>query len=111
MTKREWNKLETEIYHTSTTERKKAKAACEWAYAHREWTYRDIYSAYGKPSFEKVRAWEYCKNLCAEMDGFDMLISARNVFAFSVCFQYVEKTTGVLSYAYITRDYNRFCAQ
>lgn len=85
-----------------------AREAAVYAYAHRGYTYSDIYEAYDRPSVYKVRAWEYCKGLCADLGGFDLVIASRNTFAFSVVFKFFDRETGALSYAYITRDYDRF---
>ena len=71
--------------------------------------YDDIYSAYKNPSVYKVRAWNWCKELCREMHGYDLIISAAGCQTFSVVFTFNERGTGRKCYAYITRDYNRFC--
>ena len=94
---------------TSRKDRKIAVEACEWAYSPRNWKLsRDIYEAYKTPSVYKVRAWERCKRLCAEMGGFDLAISAAGCQTFSVVFKYTDSETGELCCAYITRDYDRF---
>jgi hypothetical protein len=111
MTTRELNKLETELYRTSTHDRKIAHDAAEFAYNNRRYTCDDIYKAYKNPSIYKVRAWQYCQRLCAELNGWDLIISAHGCQTFSVVFTYEHPETGVISYAYITRDYNRFCAK
>ena len=97
------------IKNTSKAGQKKAREAAVYAYAHRAWTYNDIYSAYKKPSVYKVRAWNYCKELCREMHGYDLIISAAGNQTFSVVFTFNERGTGRKCFAYITRDYNRFC--
>ena len=97
------------IKNTSKAGQKKAREAAVFAYAHKAWTYDDIYSAYKKPSVYKVRAWNWCKELCREMHGYDLIITGASRFAFSVVFTFNERGTGRKCYAYITRDYNRFC--
>lgn len=99
------------IEMTSAKNQRIARAACEYAYNHTQYNYHDIRDAYKNPSVAKTRAWEYCKTLCKSLNGFDLIISGKNCMVFSVCFKYVDKKTGALAYAYITRDYNRFCYQ
>lgn len=99
------------IKNTSSQGQKIAKAACEWAYSGRPTVYHDIYEAYERPSVYKVRAWNYCKELCKKMHGFDLVICGKNSMKFSAMFQFVERGTGALCYAYITKDYDRFCYQ
>ena len=69
----------------------------------------DIYEAYKSPSIYKVRAWEYCKDLCKRLRGRDLRIVGRNCTKFSVAFRFNERGTGRECYAYITADYDRFC--
>jgi hypothetical protein len=97
------------VINTTKQNQKIARAAAETAYSHRDWTYETLWDAYEKPSFAKAKAWKYCVDLCREMGGFDMVISARNCMVFSVVFTFVDNETGVVCYAYITRDYDRFC--
>lgn len=85
-----------------------AREAAVYAYAHPAYTYRDIYEAYDRPSVSKVRAWEYCEQLCADLGGFDLVIASRNTFSFTAVFKFFDLETGALSYAYITRDYDRY---
>jgi len=98
------------VMNTSKQNQKIARAVAEWAYSGKNWKVcRDIYEAYKNPSVYKVRAWERCKALCAEMGGFNLVISAAGVQTFSVVFTFTDEETGVVCYAYITRDYDRFC--
>ena len=69
----------------------------------------DIHSAYGKPSYAKVAAFEYCRNLCASLDGWGLKILAHGCQTFSVGFEFCDPETGVVRFAYITRDYNSTC--
>ena len=102
--------MNQKIKNTSKQGQRIARNAAEFAYSGRAWKqFRDIYEAYKNPSIYKVRAWNYCKELCKEMHGFDLVISAAGVQTFSVVFKFKERGTGRLCYAYITRDYNRFC--
>ena len=96
------------IENTSKKNQRIARDAASWAYSGRNWkNYKDIFEAYKNPSIRKVRAFEYCKNLCAELNGFDLVIPAAGCQTFSVCFKFYDE--GRLCYAYITRDYDRFC--
>lgn len=97
------------INNTSKKGQRIAKAAAEHAYNNRRWTYDSIWNAYEKPSAAKVKAWDYCRELCAKLGGFDLIISSKNTMVFSVVFKFIDPETGALSYAYITRDYDRFC--
>lgn len=102
--------MNTRIKNTSKRGQNIARAAAEYAYSGKSWkNYKDIFEAYKNPSIYKIRAFEYCKELCAKMHGFDLIISAAGCQTFSVVFKFREKGTGKLCYAYITRDYNRFC--
>ena len=48
----------------------------------------DIYNAYGKPSFEKVRAWLYCQLCCENRDGYNLKIVSHNTWMFTAGFLY-----------------------
>lgn len=99
-----------DIHHTSRARQRAAEQAFKWAYNPNNWDRcTDIYEAYGKPSYQKVRAFEYCKQLCRENDGFDFQIIGHNAMTFSVGFRYYGKNTGAACFAYITRDYDSFC--
>lgn len=101
--------MNTNIANTSKRDQTIARAAAEYAYRNTRYTYKDIFAAYERPSSAKVRAWNYCRELCDEMNGFDLIISSRNTFHFSACFKFIDKGTGELCYGYITADYNRYC--
>ncbi len=98
-----------QIENTTKQGQRAARIAAEYAYRNRAYTYGDIFDAYERPSAAKVRAWRDCERLCEELSGYDMLISSRNTFSFSVVFRFDEPETGEMCYAYITRDYNRYC--
>ena len=98
-----------QIENTTRKNQNYARTMAEYAYNNRRWTYNDIYDAYRTPSREKVRAWEYCKNACAEVGGYDLIISSKNIFRFSACFKFDDPETGALCYCYITADYDRYC--
>ena len=102
--------MNVRIKNTSNKGQKIARAAAEYAYSGRAYkSYTDIFQAYKNPSKYKVEAWNYCKELCKRMHGFDIVIPAAGMQTFSVVFKFRERGTRKLCYAYITRDYNRFC--
>lgn len=96
------------IANTKKKDQRIARANAEYAYNNRRWTHEDLYYAYERPSYAKQRAWQYCKDLRNELGGWDMLVSSHNTFSFSVVFKFLDED-GRLCYAYITRDYDRFC--
>lgn len=96
------------VEKTRMSEQRKARIAAEYAYNNRRWTYDDLWDAYERPSMDKVRAWRHCLDLCASLGGYDILIASRNTFSFSVVFAF-DDDDGRMCYAYITRDYERFC--
>ena len=96
-----------QIENTTKRNQTIARNAAEYAYNNPRWTYNDIYSAYDRPSREKVQAWEYCKNVCNEVGGYDLVISSKNTFRFSAVFKFIAD--GKPAYGYITADYDRYC--
>lgn len=100
---------EIKIENVSKKNQRIAKAAAEHAYNNRRWTYNSIWEAYERPSAAKVAAWDYCRDMCKALGGWDMIISSKNTSVFSVVFTFAEPSTGAICYAYITRDYDRFC--
>lgn len=64
---------------------------------------------YGRYSQAKENAMEYCLNMWELFEGSDLRIISHNLMQFTVGFEFVNPITGVLSFAYITRDYNRCC--
>ena len=98
------------IKNTSKRDQNIARARAEYAYSVKCWkNYSDIWEAYKNPSVYKVWAFMHCQELCKKMHGFDLVIPAAGCQTFSVCFKFREKGTRKLCYAYITRDYERFC--
>lgn len=99
------------IRNTSKARQRIAQKNGMWALNHPNWTHSDIWDAYARPSYEKVKAWKYCQRLCEKMDGWNLRIASKNIFQFSAVFEFVDDVTGVLSVAYITRDYDSFAEQ
>jgi len=74
---------------------------------------RELWEVYDRHSREKQRALDYCKELAYQLGGLDAMASGRiishNKFQFSYGFIFPDPETGVMKFAYITRDHNRFC--
>lgn len=68
----------------------------------------DIYKAYNKPSAEKVEAWRYCKAVCDEFKGENLLIAGAGNYFFSAVFKFTDETTGRECIAWITKGGDRF---
>lgn len=98
--------------HCTTRDRQRAAEAAYKSYDS-EWgrrrACRDIYEAYDNPSLAKVRAFQYCLQLCREHDGYDFRIIGHNCMTFSFGFKYTGKNTGRDCFAFITRDYDSYC--
>ena len=97
------------VNQTSKKDQRIARARVKDAEEYPFRTYADIFDAYERPSKDKIAAWERCQRLCSELDGFDICILARNTMQFSVVFKFNDDLTGQLGYAYVTKDYDRFC--
>ena len=67
----------------------------------------NLYNCYNKPSCNKIRAMQYCEDLCTKYNGTDLTIIGYNCMQFSVGFLFYED--GKNYFAYITKDYDRFC--
>lgn len=62
----------------------------------------DITKAYKNPSVAKRRAWNYCKELCAGLNGRELKVVSNNCHFFTAGFQFADKETGVVKYMHIT---------
>lgn len=69
--------------------------------------YNNLYNCYNNPSYNKVRALEYCNELCNELNGYNLKIIGYNCTQFSVGFTFEQDDK--LCFGYITKDYDRFC--
>lgn len=98
-----------QIDNTSKQGQRIAKNAAEYAYNHLDYTYNNIFEAYSRPSANKIRAWEHCKELCHSLNGYALRITGKSCHAFSAVFKFVDGDTGELCYCYMTRDYTRYC--
>lgn len=70
----------------------------------------DLYDAYEKPSYAKVRAWRYCVELCERYNGRGLKIVGYNAQTFSVGFEYTDPETGVAMFLWHTA-YNTYTAE
>ena len=74
------------------------------------WNYSDIWSAYDKPSYEKVRIWNYWDNFFGdEMYKFGLpLITSKTHQFFTISFNVFDaKTSNWVGVAVITANHNR----
>ena len=95
------------IEQTKQADRRIARAAAYHAYGNPAWTYSDIFAAYARPSAAKIEAWNYCRELCRDLNGYNLRISSRNTYRFSAVFTYTTEN-GSKAYAYITPEHDRF---
>jgi len=63
----------------------------------------NLYDVYKSHSLAKSRAWEYCKNLCAEKNGRNLKIVTYNDMMFTAGFEFSDPETGELCYMHITK--------
>ena len=85
---------------------KKAKALIDrYHYYNGKYESYDILTFYKKPSFNKIKAWQFCKELTSKNNGNDLHICGGNPSFFSAGFMMVENDKKYL--IYITRD-NRY---
>lgn len=69
-------------------------------------TMHSLYDAYNKVSDAKLKAWAYCRELCAKYDGFNLKVVSFNTFVFTAGFEFVNKETGECMYMHITPNYD-----
>jgi hypothetical protein len=69
----------------------------------------DIYKAYGRPSWRKVRAWEYCNKFCNALDGWNLFITGASCHFFTAMFEFVNPETGVCSLCRISAYGETYC--
>ena len=68
---------------------------------------RTLWSCYKNPSMAKEIAWEYCKNLCDEMNGYSLSVIGYNSSVFSAGFRCKYNNREIM--VYITKSQDRFC--
>lgn len=67
----------------------------------------DLTDCYESFSARKYEAWEYCKNLMAEKNGWSLKIVSYNGFQFTAGFIFDED--GKRKFMYITKSVNAVC--
>lgn len=69
-------------------------------------TATDLSDVYGRYSTAKARAWNYCKGLMRQHDGWELRVISHNGFMFTAGFLFTDAVTGVLMFMYITKTYD-----
>ena len=69
---------------------------------------RELYHVYNNYSRDKEYAFERCRSLMYDLEGYGLTIISSNSMQFTVGFEF-EDVSGRLMFAYITRDYDRYC--
>lgn len=67
--------------------------------------YDSLFKAYEKPSKDKRKAWEHCKNLCDAFDGYRLKVITKNCHMFTAGFQYIDVDSGEERFYFITKSY------
>lgn len=57
-----------------------------------------LYTVYTKPSDDKQKAWEYCRRVMSELNGYDMRITGKGTYTFSCAFKFRENGRVFLAY-------------
>lgn len=65
----------------------------------------DIFEAYERPSYNKVRAWETCKKQCEEKNGYGLVITGHNSSFFSAGFMFEQDSKKYLQYITHCNDF------
>lgn len=76
--------------------------------AYRNARHSELWEVYGSYSRAKEQAMEYCLELMDNLNGWRGRIISHNIMVFSFGFEFINPETGDLSFAYITRDHDRF---
>lgn len=67
---------------------KSTKALRDAYWKYNKSNYNGIYDAYDRPSYAKVKAWEYCRDLCENLKGSNLKVVGFNMFKFSAGFTF-----------------------
>ena len=67
-----------------------------------------LFDAYDRPSIHKERAWLYCRDLCAQCNGYGLKVISKNTFIFTAGFLFLSPS-GKQMFMFITPNYNRVC--
>lgn len=66
----------------------------------------NLSDVYGRYSTAKARAWNYCKDLMRQHEGWGLRIISHNTRMFTAGFLFTDPETGVLMFMYITKTYD-----
>lgn len=69
-------------------------------------SYDSLEECYAHYSDAKREAFNYCKRMCDDLNGFNFGISGYNCMSFTVMFDFAHPKTGELMRAHITPTYN-----
>lgn len=64
----------------------------------------ELYKAYGRCSAAKMRAWENCKKLCKEYNGWGLKVLGVGSWQFSAGFLFADEETGAVKVMKITKS-------
>lgn len=67
----------------------------------------NLCDAYGRYSYNKIKAFKYCKSLMSEYGGSGLKLISFNTNMFTAGF--ICDIDGVKSFVYITKSYDRYC--
>ena len=68
-----------------------------------KWNKKDIFEAYGRPSNNKIKIWNFWKDYVIENNCYNLVITGYNCFHFTVMFEdeiYIYKITASNNYRY-----------
>ena len=83
---------------------KKSKNIDNLIYRHNISEEYSIYKAYKTPSDNKVRAWEYCKQLCRDNNGHNLKVIGHSCHVFSAAFTFTKNGCNYI--VHITPSHN-----
>lgn len=82
---------------------KRERERAEYNYKVWEMSEKDsIYKAYKRPSFAKYKAFERCREMCRNDDGWGCKVVSTNCSTFTAGYEYADKESGVCKFVYIT---------
>ena len=96
------------VIKEAKADKKNAKIAKAHYTQYENTHYYNLWDCYTSYSHNKIKAFEYCENLCNMLGGWGLRIISHNMMQFTVGFEFADPNTGELMFAYITRDYDRF---
>ena len=76
---------------------------------YKEWKRSGDYaldSAYGRYSVNKARAWRYCQEMKAKLNGYELKVISHNCMVFTAGFEYMDNDTGEARFYYIAPTFD-----